>query len=314
MRRPSLRHYLEDLGYRAALGFLGLLPERLALRLGEGMGWVVGVVLGIRRRTVRDHLRQAFPKENEGWRRRLARASFRHLGRESLATFLLGRMSPQEILDRAEVIGLAAFQEALELGKGVILVSAHFGNWEISAATLALRGFPLDAVVQRQRNPLFDAKLNENRRRFGVTVIFRNEAPKQVLRSLRKGRIVGILADQNVRRGGVFVDFFGKKAATARGPAVFALRTGCPIFLGFARRVEGNPTRYRAELIPVEFTPSGDMEEDVPRLTETYTRDLEREILRAPEQYFWQHRRWKTRPPEEGGPPGRVQESRGSAK
>jgi KDO2-lipid IV(A) lauroyltransferase len=304
MRRPTLRHHIEGLGYRVALGLLRLLPEGLALRLGEGMGWVAGVLLGVRRRTVREHLRQAFPNESEAWRRRLARASFRSLGREFLATFLLGRASPEEVLERTQVVGLPSLQEALEKGKGAIAISAHFGNWEIAGASVALRGVPLDAVVQRQRNPLFDVELNETRRRLGITVIYRSEATKEVLRSLRKGRVVGILADQNVRRGGVFVDFFGKKAATARGPAIFALRTGCPIFLGLARRVEGSPTRYRTEIVPVEFAPSGDMEEDVLRLTEAYTRYLEQEIVRAPEQYFWQHRRWKTRPPEEMESPG----------
>ena len=267
------------------------------------MGWLVGVVLGVRRRTVREHLLQAFPGESEAWRRRLARASFRNLGRESLATFLLGRMSPEDVLERTEVMGIPALEEALRKGKGVIVLSAHFGNWEIAGASVALRGYPLDAVVQHQRNPLFDVELNETRKRFGVRVIFRNEATKQVLRSLRDGRIVGILADQNVRRGGVFVDFFGKKAATARGAAIFALRTGCPIFLGLARRVGKSPTRYRTELVPVEFIPGGDMEEDVFRLTEVYTRYLEKEIVRDPDQYFWQHRRWKTRPPEEKGSP-----------
>jgi KDO2-lipid IV(A) lauroyltransferase len=300
MRRPTLRHHIEGLAYRAVLGILRFLPEEMALLIGEGMGWTVGVVLGVRRRTVRAHLRQAFPKESEAWRRRLARASFRHLGRESVATFLLGRMSPQDVLDRTEVVGLPALQEAVEKGNGAVVISAHFGSWEIAAASVALRGVPLDGVVQRQRNPLFDAELNETRRRFGVRVIFRSDATKEVLRSLRKGRVVGLLTDQNIRRGGVFVDFFGKKAATARGPAIFALRTGCPIFLGLARRVGNAPTRYRTALVPVEFTPSGDMEEDVLRVTEIYTRYLEQEILEAPEQYFWQHRRWKTRPPEEG--------------
>lgn len=300
MRRPTLRHRVESLGYRTAVGLLRLLPEGFAYRLGEGLGWAVGVVLGVRRKTVRAHLRQAFPGESEAWRRRLARASFRHLGRESVATFLLGRMSPQDVLDRTEVVGLPALLEAVAKGKGVILISAHLGSWEIAAASLALRGIPLDGVVQRQRNPLFDADLNETRRRFGVKVIFRSEATKEVLRSLRKGRVVGLLADQNVRRGGIFVDFFGKKAATARGPAIFALRTGCPIFLGLARRVEGTPTRYRTDLVPVDFAASGDMEADVLRVTETYTRYLEQVVLEVPEQYFWQHRRWKTRPPGEG--------------
>jgi len=297
MRRPTFRHRLEHLGYRLALGVLRLLPEGLALRFGEGMGWVAGVVLGVRRKTVRAHLLQAFPDESEAWRRRVARDSFRHVGRESLATFLLGGMSRQDVLDRTEVVGLEAVQAAVDSGDGAILVTGHFGNWEIAGASLAARGVPLDVVVQRQRNPLFDADINRTRERLGMTVIQRSAAPKKVLRSLRAGRAIAIVGDQNLRRGGIFVDFFGRKASTARGAAIFALRTGSPIFLAIIRRLPGYPPRYRLTLELVAFSPSGDMEEDVLRLTEAHTRHLEEEIVRAPEQYFWQHRRWKTRPP-----------------
>jgi KDO2-lipid IV(A) lauroyltransferase len=299
MRRPTLRHHLEHLGYRLGLSVLHLLPEELALRLGEGMGWVVGVVLGMRWKTVRAHLRQAFPHESEAWRRRVARASFRHLGREAVATFLLGRLSREEILERIEIPGFEALQEAVGAGGGAVLLTPHFGNWEIAGAGLAARGIPLDVVAQRQRNPLFDADLTETRTRQGMSVIQRGDAPKQVLRSLRRGRAVAIVWDQNVRRGGIFVEFFGKKASTARGPAIFPLRTGSPVFQGVNRRLEGYPSRYRLEVVPVDFTPTGDLEADVFRLTEVYTRFLEKEIVRTPEQYFWQHRRWKTRPPDE---------------
>jgi KDO2-lipid IV(A) lauroyltransferase len=281
------------------LSILYLLPEEWALRLGELMGWVVGVILGMRRKTVRAHLRQAFPYESEAWRRRVARASFRHLGREALATFLLGRLSREEILERIEIPGFEALQEAIEAGGGAVLLTPHFGNWEVAGAGLAARGVPLDVVAQRQRNPLFDADLTETRTRLGMSVILRGDAPKQVLRSLRRGRAVAIVWDQNVRRGGIFVEFFGKKASTARGPAIFPLRTGCPVFQGVNRRLEGYPSRYRLEVFPVDFTPTGDLEADVFRLTEVYTRFLEEEIVRTPEQYFWQHRRWKTRPPGE---------------
>lgn len=299
MKRPTLRHRMEHLGYRVALGILGVLPEGLAFRLGEGLGWVVGVVLGVRRRVVREQLRQAFPRRTERWRRSVARASFRHLGRESLATFLLSRMSPEDVLARTEVEGLDALREAVENGRGAVVITAHFGNWEVAGAALALRGIPLDVVVQRQRNPLFNREINGTRERLGMIVIPRNRAPREVLRSLRKGRAVAIVGDQNVRRGGVFVEFFGRKASTARGAAIFALRTGCAIFLGVNRSRGGYPLRYLAEVKPVDFEPTGEMEDDVLRLTEIYTRYLEGEIRRTPEQYFWQHRRWKTRPPEE---------------
>jgi KDO2-lipid IV(A) lauroyltransferase len=129
-----------------------------------------------------------------------------------------------------------------------------------------------------------------------MEVIDRKEAPKKVLRALRSGKAVGIVGDQNVRRGGVFVDFFGKPASTARGTALFALRTGAPVFLGMAKRLPGSPQRYRVTFELVEFEASGDMERDVLRLTEAHTKYLEEQIRRAPEQYFWQHRRWKTRP------------------
>jgi len=283
------------------LAVFGLLPERMALGLAGWMGWVAGVVVGVRRRVVRQHLRLAFPSETESWRRRTARASFRHVGRESLATFLLGRLSREEVLERTELGGFSFLQEALEGGRGAVLITAHFGNWEIAGASLALRDVPLDVVAQRQRNPLFDADINHTRERMGMTVIPRSVAPKEVLRSLRRGRAVAILGDQNVRKSGVFVEFFGKKASTARGAAIFALRTGSPVFMGVNRRLPGYPPRYHLEILPVDFTPSGNMEDDVLRLTQLHTSYLEKEVVRAPDQYFWQHRRWKTRPPEEGG-------------
>jgi len=300
MRRPNFQHRIEYLAYRLIVGALSFAPERLALLFGEGLGWVAGVCLRIRWRTVDEHLQKAFPGQDAKWRRSVARASFRHLGRESVATFRLGRMDADELRERTEVVGFEALEEAAAEGKGLIVVSGHFGNWEIGGASLAIRGIPMEVVGQRQRNPLFDTDLNANRNRLGMTVIERREAPKRVLRALRAGRAVGIVGDQNVRRGGIFVDFFGRPASTARGTALFALRTGAPVFLGIAKRMPGFPQRYRVTLESVDFTPSGEMEQDVLRLTEAHTRHLERQVKETPEQYFWQHRRWKTRPPGEG--------------
>jgi len=299
MPRPTFRHRIEYLAYRLAVGLLRRMPEGLALRLGEALGWMAGILLRIRWRTVLDHLRHAFPDRDRRWRRRVARRSFRHLGREAVATFRLGRMGPGQIRERTTVEGFEALEEALDRGKGAIVVTGHFGNWEIGGASLAVRGIPLDVVAQRQRNPLFDQDLNRTRNRLHMRVIERKKAPREVLRSLREGRCVAIVGDQNLRRGGVFVDFFGRPASTARGAAIFALRTGAPLFLGLARREPGSSQRYRVALEEVVFVPSGDGDEDVRRLTEAHTRHLEEAVRSRPEQYFWQHRRWKTRPPEE---------------
>jgi KDO2-lipid IV(A) lauroyltransferase len=206
-------------------------------------------------------------------------------------------MNRDVVEDRTEMIDLEELQRAWEEGKGVVVVTGHFGNWEIGGASMAARGFPVDVVVQRQRNPLFDAAITANRTRLGMTVIERKEAPRKVLRALKAGRVVGIVGDQNIRRGGVFVDFFGRPASTARGTALLAIRAGSPLVLGIARRMEGLPQRYRVSFERVEFSPSGNLDEDVASLTEAHTRHLEKKVAETPEQYFWQHRRWKTRPP-----------------
>ncbi len=218
------------------------------------------------------------------------------MGREAVATFRLGGMDASEIRNRTEVVGFEVVEEAASRGDGLIVVTGHFGNWEMGGASIAARGIPMDVIAQRQRNPLFDADLTANRSRLGMRVIERGQAPKGILRALRAGRAAGIVVDQNVRRGGVFVDFFGRPASTARGTALFSLRTGAPLFVGVARRLPGFPQRYRCTFQSVEFEPTGDMERDVLLLTEAHTRYLEGQVREFPEQYFWQHRRWKTRP------------------
>lgn len=285
--------------YRLLVGALNLAPERVALLLGEGFGWVAGIVFRIRWRVVDEHLCMAFPEKDRRWRHALIRKSFRHVGREAVSTFRLGGMDQEELRRRTEVVGYEEMKEVAAQGKGLIVTGGHIGNWEMGGAAIAARGIPIEAVAQRQRNPLFDADLEANRNRLGIKVIERKEAPKKVLRALRAGGTVGIVGDQNVRHGGVFVDFFGKPAATARGAALFALRTGAPVFLGMAIRLPGFPQRYKVTFEPIEFVPTGDMEQDVLLLTEAHTKHLEERIRRAPEQYFWQHRRWKTRPPGE---------------
>jgi len=241
----------------------------------------------------------AFPEENERWRRRIARDSFRHLGRESVATFRLGRMAVGDLMARMEMVGFEAVKKAAAAGRGLIVVTGHLGNWEIGGASIAVHGVPVEVLAQRQRNPLSDADLTANRKRLGMTVVERKEALRRVLRALKAGRAVGIVGDQNLRRGGVFVEFFGRPASTARGAALFALRAGCPLFVGAVYRKPGFPQRYRLTFEPVEVPLTGDVETDIVNLTQAHTRRLEEWVREAPEQYFWQHRRWKTRPPEE---------------
>lgn len=302
MTGQALRHGLEFALHRGVTGLLVLLPEGVALRLGAALGWVVGTVLRVRRRVVDEHLAFAFPERDARWRARVARASYAHLGREAVAVFRLARMDAQALVARTTVEGFDAFQAALAEGRGLILVSGHVGNWEVGGASYAARGLAVDAVVKGMANRRFDQDLVASRARLGVRVVEISQAAREVPRGLREGHVVGFIADQDAREHGVFVPFLGRSASTFRGPALFALRTGAPIFVGACLREPGWPQRYRivAERLPVE--PSGDLEDDVLRLTRAHTRVLEAAVRQAPEQYFWQHKRWKTRP--RGAPHG----------
>jgi KDO2-lipid IV(A) lauroyltransferase len=294
-----LAHRLQYGAFRALRWLLTALPAPAALGLGDLLGWFAAVVLRFRRGVVDENLRQAFPDRDRGWRNRVARASYRHLVRESIATFRMIGVSAQELLASVsmEPEVLQALRTDVERGQGVLLVTGHLGNWERGGAWLAAQGIPVDAVVQVQRNRRFNEDLRQVRERVGLRTIPKQDAPRGVLRALRSGRAAALVADQNVIRGGMFVEFFGRLAATARGPAVFALRAGAPVWLGAAVRVSRHPQRYHLKMRRVEVAPSGDADADIRAVVEAYTGLLESWIREDPEQYFWHHKRWKTRPP-----------------
>jgi KDO2-lipid IV(A) lauroyltransferase len=148
-------------------------------------------------------------------------------------------------------------------------------------------------VALTQANPLVDRDVGNRRSRFGMKVIPRSEGTWQVLRSLQKGRAVLLFADQRVIAGEVLVDFFGIASPTARGPAVFALRTGVRVVVATIRALPGSVARYRIDLAPLTVERTADPDTDVVLLTRRYLAALENAIRDAPEQYFWVHNRWK---------------------
>lgn len=302
-RRVTWSHRLEFALLTSLRAVLRRLPESVALAFGEALGAFAGGVLRRRHEVVRENLQRAFPDLDASGRRRLALASWRHLGREGVAfmrSIHAGSRQQQtaEIIARTEVEGLEGLEQALAEGRGAILVTGHLGSWEMAGAALAARGVELDGVALVQANPLFDGLIRKARETLGMRLIDRGNAMRQVPRSLRAGRAVGLVADQNARTGGVFINFFGHRAATFRGPALFAIRTGAPIFVGACIRSSRHPQRYRVTVERIAFETSGDLEADVLRLTQAHSSALERWVRAAPDQYFWAHKRWKTQPGE----------------
>jgi KDO2-lipid IV(A) lauroyltransferase len=297
---PSLSDRAEHWALRTMIRTLGLMRWSRAARAGERIGALGYRPLGIRRHVVERQIAAAFPAADRKEVRRLARASFEHLGRMTVETALLPKIGKQGVLDLFEgVDGWELVERAMEDGRGLVFVTGHLGNWELGGAYLAARGIPIDVVVRRMGNPLFDAYLNGTRLRLGMTVVYENEAVRRTTRALKVGRAVAFLADQGILHlASTFVPFFGRPAKTPRGPAVFALRWGVPVVFGTALRQPSGRYRLILETVPVEDT--GDRERDVDRVVAEYTGVLERWVRHHPEQYFWQHRRWKRQP--EGTP------------
>lgn len=283
-------------GFRLAVRVLARLPFRAASRIGGGLGALAWWPFGIRRTVVVRQVDACFPDVAPAARRAIARGAYVSLGRTTVETALLAE------LDGAGVAGLyrdgsgiAVVREALAEGRGVVIVSAHLGNWELGGAYLAACGIPLDAVFFPPANPAFDAYLVAARARIGMRVVTVAASARVVPRALRDGRAVAILADQALWNiSAAPTTFFGRPAFTPRGPAVFALRTGTPmVFCASVRRPDGW-FDFLAERVPL--APPSDRDDGVDALAQVYTSHIERWVRRYPDQYFWHHKRWKRQP------------------
>lgn len=269
-----------------------LLPESLTGPVGSLIGGAVGCIWRKRRRIARDNLARAFPGMGETEVDRLVRGTFGNLGRTAFEVLRLGRETPQRLVSRIDAEGLEHLAQAAAQGQGALLMTGHFGNWELLGAWVKASGYPLDVVVKPARNPLADRLYNALRARTGVGIIRTQVATLGIARALQAGRFVAILADQYSGEEGIEVEFFGRMVSTPRGPATLALRLGCPIITGvLIRRPRGRFTVYIDG--PIIYQQTGDRERDVLAVTQEFTRRLENHIRQHPEQWLWTHRRWR---------------------
>ena len=296
--KVTLSHRVQYGALRAVIKGLDAMSWEQATRFGERLGAFGYSPRGVRRRVVERQIAAAFPGLDESEVLRIARASYEHLGRTTIETALLSTLGPGKVLDLFEgVDNWTCVERARAQGKGIIFVTGHLGNWELAGAYVAARGVGVDAVARRMENPLFDAYLTRTRQRLGMSVVHDSDAVRRTPRSLREGRGIAFLSDQGVLGlASTFVPFFGRPAKTPRGPAVFALRLKAPVVFGIAIRQPSG--KYRMSFEPVTVQDTGDRDRDVDAVVAEYTKTLERWVRRAPEQYFWHHRRWRRQPPD----------------
>ncbi len=287
----------------AALG-LGLIPRPAALRCGRGIGLLFWALDAAHRRVARENLRAAFGDAlDDAGRARLTRRVFAHFGAMAVECLLMPRRTPRDLDRIVEYAGVEHLRRAFLKGKGVFVFSGHFGNWEMVALMQGFLGYPIAMVTRPLDNPWLDGLLRRGRMRSGNEVIPKRSAARGMIRALRHGWCVAIVIDQDTRGADhVFVDFFGRPAATTPALARLALRTGAPVVPVFGVPRPGG--RYRIEYLPeVQVEPTGDRARDVVALTQECTRIIEDRIRDRPDLWLWIHRRWKRRPGRGGRTP-----------
>jgi KDO2-lipid IV(A) lauroyltransferase len=295
-RKSPLKTSKNWLIWRALVGAFAV-GRRIPLGTGRSIGRRVGrlahAVLPRDRRKALASLATAFPEKSVAERAALCRASFEHLGQSLFEIFWLPNLSAANFEATTRVEGVENLRRAYDENRGVVLFTGHCGNWEWLCASIALGGFTMNVIARE----LYDARINDfvvgSRALHGVKSIGRGSAAaaKEILQTLKRGAILGVLIDQNIDAECSDVPFFGVPAPTPTGPARLATRAGAMAIGAFIERRDGMQIVRYGEPIPTT------RETDPVELTATMTLAIESQIRRVPEQWVWMHERWKPRKP-----------------
>lgn len=254
---------------------------------GERLGELLFRLDGKRRNRTYANLSLAFPEWSVGERSRVAKGVFRHFGLVAADFFRTPLRSAQELLDNVEVQGMENLYAAEKIGKGILVVTGHMGNWERFGHWATSVGRHLSVVARDANQSGIQDRVAKIREHTGIEVLSQGNSARQILTKLRQREMVALLPDQNANE--VFVPFFGHPAGTVLGPAVLHQRTGAPLLPSYCVRT--GVGKYRVIVLPA--IDSENVVQDFPTVTTQLNAALESVIREFPEQWLWMHDRWK---------------------
>ncbi|AQQ09288.1 Lipid A biosynthesis lauroyl acyltransferase [Sedimentisphaera cyanobacteriorum] len=296
-KRSTAEHYIEYLGVRLAAGVLHTLGVRRSLRLAMKIGEIMWDHYPKGRKKAVENLRSSFPEKDEEWIKQTCIKSFQHLVMLAVDVFFTTKLVRRDNWrDYAEFINAERAKWLMAEKKGLIMLTGHYGNFEIMGYLMGLFGFDVYSIARPIDNPFVNKWLYSVRERHGQHIINKKGAAKVMPELVKKGATLGFIADQNAGRKGIFVDFFGKPASTYKSIGLLAITENLPVVVGVCRQRMGEfffEIECGRIITPAEWQ---DKENPLKWLTQEYSGELEKLIRKAPEQYWWIHRRWKTRP------------------
>ena len=288
-----MRYWLEYIPFIAIATIIHLLPRDAALALGRQLGTLARHLVPRRARIADDNLRHAFPEMPDAEREELVKQVYREMGHGFIEMLRLDKYKGKDDIEKFFTIeGLKHIREALELGRGCIILTGHVGFWEAGNFVFPTLGIPLGVVAKPMKNPLVDRYFRRMREASGTYIIDTHKGARKIFKALQNNHAVGILMDQHMpRRQAVRVPFFGRPAYTTPIIAQLAMKNQVPIVPAFSYL--NNDNTYRAKVSPMFFLEKDLSDEGIVAGTALMTKKIEEGIREDVSQWFWVHRRWK---------------------
>ena len=271
---------------------------RIRTRFGAALGRLLSRFSKSRLNIAIDNLTHAFPDKSSDWINKTAVATFENLGIVLLEILALRTMSQEKIKNYIKFTNIDLFDKSYQNGSSTLMLSGHFGNWEL----LALGGGlyvkqQILIAVEPQRNQNINTDINNMRTRFGNRITSRYNAAREIVNGIKKNYLIALLVDQSASiTKDIFVDFFGRPASTYEAPASLALRFRIPVIFGVMVRQDDGT--YLVDPVTVPHDDLDDDKAGIEEFTRRHVKLLEKAIREHPEQWAWMHRRWKHQPPE----------------
>lgn len=286
--RKRLKNKLEFILFLAAISFLRSIPYNRAESILIFLFDIIGYRIGIRKKVALIQLLKTMPELGQEKLHQILRDNYKMMALNAAEEYIL---PDKELIKKTSINGLYNVKEAFALNRGVLLGTAHFGNWE-AARLFPLYDIPMSVITKRQRNYYFNDYTDAIRSAHGVSIIDMRKGLRDILEHLKNNEMVAILADQNAGKHGMIFDFMGYPASHWLGIAKLSLRYKIPIIPGFALRNKDKSTVFRFEKM-IYHPELDDHQEHYETVLRELDQVLERYIRRYPEQWFWVHKRWK---------------------
>lgn len=269
------------------------IPESMKIRIGKFFGSVMMFVSDKRKKITYDNISKSNLNKSDSEIREILKESYQNLGITLVELLTIDTYDFNSVSPKVSYSNIELIKQAKERGNGIILLSGHFGNWELLAYSASvLLSEPLHIVIKHQMNPYTDNYLRNLRQRGGNKLIDMNKAGITLVKSIKQNNIIAMLSDQRAGKNeGLVLDFLGRPASAYKAPALLALKFKTPIIVGFAVRDSDN--NYRVDLVELDYSDLKSNADGVEELTKRYLELLENAIDKNPGLWAWQHNRWK---------------------